>query len=176
MKNIVIISSSMRKGNSDILCDEFEKGAKNAGNNITRINIREYNIKFCSACSDCYNVGRCIHKDDMNNFYEAIKNSDILVFATPIYFGSISGSLKVFIDRLYPIYQSLKASEVYVIATCYSNEKKFIDESLHSIRRFLEDAGNIPIRQIIYGENTDEAGDVSSEQKRCAYNAGCQVF
>lgn len=175
MKEIVIISSSMRKGNSDILCDEFEKGARKSGNIVTRINIREHNIQFCSACSDCYNVGSCNHKDDMNNFYKTIKNADVLVFATPIYFGSISGSLKVFIDRLYPIYRTLKACEAYVIATCYNNQRAFIDESLDGIRRFLADAGNIPIKQIIYGENTDEAGDVSPEQKKCAYDVGLQI-
>jgi len=171
MKNIVIISSSMRKGNSDKLCDEFERGA-NENNNVTRINLRDINLKFCISCCDCYNVGKCTLNDDMNSLYEKIKNADVIVFATPIYFGEISGQLKVFLDRLYPIYQNLKAKEAYIIATCYQNDKNFINDSVYGIKRFLEDVGGIKLKNIIYGENTDEIGDVSAEQCNIAYSIG----
>lgn len=174
MKQVVIISSSMRKGNSDKLCDEFEKGAKE-NNNVTRINLRDINLKFCISCCDCYNVGKCTLNDDMNSLYETIKNADILVFATPIYFGEMSGQLKVFLDRLYPIYQNLKAKEAYIIATCYQDNKTFIDDSIYGIKRFLEDVGNIKLKNIIYGENTDEVGDVSKEQCKIAYSIGKTV-
>ena len=172
MKNVVIISSSMRKGNSDKLCDEFEKGVKENKNNVTRINIRNISLKFCISCCDCYSIGKCTLNDDMNSLYETIKNADVLVFATPIYFGDICGQLKVFLDRLYPIYQNIKASEAYIIATCYQDDKTFIDDSIYSIKRFLEDAGDIELKNIIYGENTDEVGDVSAEQCNIAYSIG----
>lgn len=174
MKNVVIISSSMRKGNSDKLCDEFEKGAKE-NNNVQRINLRDINLKFCISCCDCYNIGKCTLNDDMNLLYGTIKNADILVFATPIYFGEMSGQLKVFLDRLYPIYQNLQAKEAYVIATCYQNNKTFINDSIYGIKRFLEDAGNIKLNKIIYGENTDEIDDVTEEQCNTAYFIGKQI-
>ncbi len=174
MKNVVIISSSMRKGNSDKLCDEFENGAKE-NNNVIQINLRDINLKFCVSCCDCYNIGKCRLNDDMNSLYETIKNADVLVFATPIYFGEMSGQLKVFLDRLYPIYQKLQAKEAYIIATCYQNDKSFIDDSILGIKRFLEDAGNIKLQKIIYGENTDEIDDITEEQCNIAYSIGKQV-
>ncbi len=174
MKKVIIISSSMRKGNSDTLCDEFQKGAEK-NNETVRINLRDINLQFCKACSDCYEIGRCTHLDDMNKIYASIKDADVLAFATPIYFGEISGQLKTFIDRLYPIYKSLKAKEIVVIATCYSNNKKFIDDSINSIKRFAADIGDIPITHIIYGENCDESNDVSSLQKKKAYEIGLLI-
>ena len=175
MKNIVIVSSSMRNGNSNILCDEFEKGAKD-NNNVFRIDLRNIKLNFCKACSDCYTQVFCNQNDDMNKLYEKIKNADILVFATPVYFGEISGQLKVFIDRLYPIYYNLKATECYIIATCYQNNKEHINSSLNSIKRFLNNTPNhAQITKIIYGENTDECGDVTSEQRLNAYNIGKQI-
>lgn len=176
MKKIVIISSSMRQGNSDALCDEFQRGAQDANNVVERINLREKNIKFCTACCDCYNIGSCTIKDDMNNLYEILKQAEILVFATPIYFGEISGQLKVFIDRLYPIYQNLKVKEAYVIASCYQNDKQFVDDSIYGIERFLEDIGNVPLKAVIYGENTDEENDITNEQKQKAYQLGISII
>lgn len=175
MKKVVIISSSMRKGNSDTLCDEFEKGVRFAGNEVTRINLREKNIGYCRACCDCYEIGSCKLRDDMNTLYTSVQEADVLVFATPIYFGGISGQLKTFLDRLYPIYQTLKATSAYVIATCYQDSKPFIDQSIYDIKRFLEDCGNIPLSGIIYGENTDDLFDTTQEQHTSAFQMGKKV-
>lgn len=174
-KKIVIISSSMRKGNSDALCDEFEKGAKLNGNEVQRINLRNIHLQYCKACCDCYNIGQCKLHDDMNSLYPTIQEADILVFATPIYFGSISGQLKTFLDRLYPIYQNLKATSAYVIATCYQDSTTFIEQSIYDIHRFLEDAGDIPLTKIIYGQNTDDVFDTTEDQRRHAYLAGIEI-
>ena len=170
MSKIVIVSSSMRIGNSDCLCDCFEKGLSEKKHNITRINLRDINLTFCSGCSFCYDNGRCCQKDDMHEYYQKIQDADILVFATPIYFGAISGQLKVFIDRLYPIYKNLNAKSIIVIATCYQSSKSTIDNSIYDIKRFAEDSGNIKISKIIYGEGTDDPNDVSEEQKNMAYD------
>lgn len=172
---VVIISSSMRKGNSDALCDEFEKGAVASGHKVHRINLREKNIGYCRACCDCYEIGSCKLRDDMNSLYPMIQSADVLVFATPIYFGSISGQLKTFLDRLYPIYQNLNATSAYVIATCYQDSKSFIEQSIFDIRRFLEDCGNIPLSGIVYGENTDDVFDTTDKQRQLAYEMGKKI-
>ena len=175
MSKVVIVSSSMRKGNSDILCDEFHRGLIESDNIVNRINLREKNIKFCFGCSMCLERGECSTDDDMKALLDIVKEADIIAFATPVYFGDISGQLKVFIDRLYPIYTKLKAKKVIVIASCYQNIKKFIKASIHSIRAFLKDAGNIKLDKIIYGENTDEVGDVSDKQRHLAYMCGKKI-
>lgn len=175
MKKVVIVSSSPRQGNSDALADEFLKGAKASGHDVVKINLREKNIIHCQACCDCYNIGHCVQGDDMNSLYDDIKSADVLVFATPIYFGSISGQLKTFLDRLYPIYQNLKAKQSYIIASCYQDDINFINQSVFDIRRFLEDAGGIPISGIVYGQNTDEPRDITEKQLKNAFNVGKQI-
>jgi len=67
MKNILIISSSPRKkGNSQILCEQFKKGAEAKGHQVKIVRIMEQNIGFCRACDGCMrNGGTCVLKDDM---------------------------------------------------------------------------------------------------------------
>lgn len=175
MSKVVIISSSMRKGNSDILCDEFHRGLIESNNTVNRINLREKNVKFCFGCSMCLERGECSIDDDMKAMLDIVKEADVIAFATPVYFGGISGQLKVFIDRLYPIYTELKAKKAIVIAACYQNSKKRIKESIYSIKNFLRDAGNIKLDKIIYGENTDNIGDISEKQRQYAYSVGKKI-
>lgn len=172
MKNVVIISSSMRKGNSDKLCDYFQKGVIENGNHVERINIRDIKLNFCLACRDCYNIGNCVQSDDMNKFYPVIRKADVLVFATPIYYGEMSGQLKTFLDRLYPIFTSMGRKDVYLIGTCYENDTIFIEKSLNGLRRVLADFGLDNVKEIIYGENTDEPNDITKEQLNAAYKQG----
>ena len=176
MSKILIVSSSMRVGNSDILCDEFQKGAQEAKNEVDRINLRDKKIGFCRGCSFCLESEKCSIDDDMQEILDKVKEADVLVLATPVYFGEISGQLKVFIDRLYPIYTSLNVKEVIVIATCYQDNRKHIDESLNSIKRFLQNLDGVSITDIIYGENCDDVCDVSYEQKKQAYMRGKELI
>ena len=92
-KNVLVISGSPRKhGNSDSLCDEFEKGAVSAGNSVKKIFLQEKNIKFCTGCYSCAsNHGKCIHKDDVAEILQDMINADVIVMSTPVYFYSVSG-------------------------------------------------------------------------------------
>ena len=77
MKNILIISSSPRKkGNSQILCEQFKKGAEAKGHQVKIVRIMEQNIGFCRACDGCMrNGGICVLKDDMAEMpYLIIRN------------------------------------------------------------------------------------------------------
>ena len=66
-KKVLIISGSPRKsGNSDLLCDEFMRGAAEAGNEVEKIRVAEKKIGFCSACYYCRQSGGvCAKKDDI---------------------------------------------------------------------------------------------------------------
>ena len=64
-KKVLILSGSPRReGNSDILCDEFLRGAKEAGHDVEKIRVAEKNIGFCRACYACQS-GKCVIEDDM---------------------------------------------------------------------------------------------------------------
>lgn len=172
MKKVVIISSSMRKGNSDKLAEAFCKGAVEGGNHVDKINLRDIKLNFCTGCRDCYNYGDCTIHDDMNKLYPLIREADVLVFATPIYFGNMSGALKTFIDRMYPLYTSLSGKEVYIIASCYQDDEGFVEASIESLKRAIADFGIKDFKPTIYGIGCDEVDDVTNSQIEKAYKAG----
>lgn len=139
MKNVVIISSSPRiNGNSELLCKEFYKGAIDAGHNAKIINLREHKLDYCIGCYACKTLGECFRKDDGNALAKMLLDADVIVFATPVYFYSMSGQLKVFIDRLTPFYTKIKA-DIYLIATMWDRNPTAIESTFEAIRGLTRD-------------------------------------
>ena len=113
-KKILIVSASPRTGgNSDLLCDQFAKGAQEAGHQVEKIRVREKKIAPCLACYGCRGTGICVQKDDMAEILEKMVEADVLVLATPVYFYSMDGQLKTLIDRTLPRYTEIRDKEVY---------------------------------------------------------------
>ena len=82
MKKVLILSASPRKmGNSDILCQQFMKGANEAGHSVEQIYLYDVKIGFCKACYACFKTGKCVLKDDMAEILEKMQSADILVVA-----------------------------------------------------------------------------------------------
>lgn len=105
MKNILVISASPRKGgNSDVLCDEFIKGAQQAGHKAEKIFLRKFKVNYCTGCGVCNSTHKCVQKDDMAEIMDKMVNADVIVFATPVYFYTMDAQLKTLIDRTVPRY------------------------------------------------------------------------
>jgi multimeric flavodoxin WrbA len=121
-KNILLISASPRQnGNSDILCDEFARGAREAGHHAEKIRLAESDIKYCTGCCACIGGrGTCVQQDDMNDIFNKVLAADVLVLASPVYFRSFNGQMKTFIDRLCPIYSSIRNKDFYFVTGCLS--------------------------------------------------------
>lgn len=152
MKNVIIISSTPRiNGNSEILANEFARGAKDVGNNVEVIYLRDYKLNYCIGCYTCTKTGKCIYKDGMNELSEKLIEADVIVFATPVYFYSMCGQLKVFIDRLVPSYTKIKA-DIYLIATQYDNDKTIMENTLEAIGGCTKDCfKECTEKGVIYG-------------------------
>ena len=109
MKKIVILNGAGKKnGNTASLIKAFREGAEAAGNAVTEFNLQTMNIKGCMDCQGCArkpagNPQPCVQKDDMQQIYDAFIACDVVVFATPVYWFTISGQLKMAVDRLYAI-------------------------------------------------------------------------
>lgn len=103
MKRICVFLSSPREGgNSDKLAEAFIKGAEASGNKVNKVVIRDCNINGCIGCEYCYShQGRCSQQDDMQKIYQILEETDMVVFATPIYYQSFPSQLKAVVDRLY---------------------------------------------------------------------------
>lgn len=112
MKKVLIVSSSpVKNGNSELLCREFAKGAAEMGWQVNTVHLRDKNIHFCRGCEACVKTGKgCVQKDDMAQLIENMHKADVFVLATPIYFMTVSAQLKVFIDRFIAGEQVIRAS------------------------------------------------------------------
>ena len=86
-KKILILSGSPRKGgNSDLLCDEFARGATESGHEVEKIRVAAKKIAPCSACYFCReHHGQCVHQDDMAEVLQKMIDADVLVLASPVY-------------------------------------------------------------------------------------------
>ena len=117
MKKVLILSGSPRKGgNSDILCDEFLKGALDAGNQVEKIFVAEKKIAPCLGCYYCEkHGGRCALNDGMGDILQKIIDCDVLVLSSPVYFYSISAQLKAVIDRTVARWTEIENKDLYYI-------------------------------------------------------------
>lgn len=139
MKNVLIISSSPRKNsNSEQLAKAFYNGAKEAGNNVEFINLKDYNLGYCKACYVCEKTGKCFQNDGMNEIAEKLLKADVIAFVTPVYFYTMSAQLKVLIDRLVPYYTQVRA-DIYLFCTAWDSETKNLQLALESIRGCTRD-------------------------------------
>ena len=104
MKNILaVIGGGRPKGNTEQLVDAFAQGAETAGNQVEKILLRKTEVKGCTGCNACHRTGFCVQKDDFNSLIPKIRKANLIVFASPLYYWTISSQLKAFIDRFYSI-------------------------------------------------------------------------
>ena len=102
-KNIVLLTGSPRKGgNTDELADAFVRGAQAAGHRVVRFSAQEAKAGGCMACDYCIkHEGNCVQQDGMQPVYDALKEADALVLASPVYYFGLSAQLKAMVDRFY---------------------------------------------------------------------------
>lgn len=104
MKNIVVVMGGGRpKGNTAQLVDAFVKGAEEAGHLVEKVSLLKTEVKGCLGCNACRYGKPCVQKDGFNELVPKIKGADLVVFASPLYFWTISSKLKAFIERFYCI-------------------------------------------------------------------------
>ena len=177
-KKVLILSGSPRKGgNSDILCDEFMRGAKESGNTVEKINVAERKIGYCRACYYCRTSGgKCVIKDDMAEILQKMIDADVIVLASPVYFYSMDAQLKALIDRTVARWLEVKNKEFYYIMTAAENTKAAMETTLACFRGYADCVNGAKERGVIYGTGVYEKGEIKdSPAVRQAYNAGLSV-
>lgn len=161
-KKVLILSGSPRKGdNSDILCDEFMRGALEAGNTVEKIRIAEKKIGYCSACYYCRQSGGiCAKKDDMADILQKMIDADVLVLASPVYFYSIDAQLKALIDRTLARWTEVKNKEFYYIVTCADDDTAAQETTLACFRGYADCVKGAEEKGIIYGTGVYQPGEI----------------
>ena len=103
-KRITVVQGGGRPhGNTAQLVESFARGAREAGHEVEVISLTRRKVRGCLGCNACRYGKPCVQKDDFASMVSAITGSDLLVFASPLYFWTISSKLKVFVERFYGI-------------------------------------------------------------------------
>lgn len=177
-KKVLIISSSPRKGgNSDTLSEQFSKGAKEAGNQVEKLRLSELKIDYCSACYACKKIGHCVKQDDMEVVLSKMREVDVIVLATPVYFFTMCAQMKTMIDRTLGGAQmsGLENKEFYLIAAA-ADEKAAMERTIDGLRGYLECLPGAKEMGVIYGAGAWQLGDIqSSPAMQEAYQMGKSI-
>ncbi len=177
-KKVLILSGSPRKGgNSDILCDEFKRGAEECGNQVEKIRIAAKKIHPCSACYYCKNHdGKCIYEDDMPEILQKIIDTDVLVLASPVYFYSINAQLKAVIDRTVARWLEVKNKEFYYIITMADEETASANTTLACFHGYAECVEGAVEKGCIIGKGVYTTGEITkSPAMEKAYKMGKNI-
>ena len=105
-KKIVILNGSPRRnGNTSALVRAFSDGAETAGNTVKEFFLDAMDIHGCKGCFGGHSSRECpcVQNDDMNEIYPAVRECDVIVLATPLYYWNMSGQIRTAIDRLFAL-------------------------------------------------------------------------
>lgn len=166
-KKVVILSTSIRpNSNSDILAKEFARGAKENGNEVETVSLVGKELQFCRGCLVCQKTGKCIIKDDANEIAEKVKNADVVVFATPVYYYAMSGQMKTLIDRMNCLFSSnYHFRDVYLIASAADTDKSALDGTIKEVEGWVACFSKVEFKDTIYGVGLGSPGEAKNNSK-----------
>lgn len=176
-KKVLVLSASPRKGgNSDLLCDQFVLGAKEAGHHTEKIFLRDKRIGYCTGCESCYISHKCVQKDDMAEILEKMLDADVVVMASPVYFYTMDAQMKTLIDRTVPRYEEITDKEFYFIVTAADTSKESMERTIDGFRGFTICLNGAQEKSILYGVGAWRKGDIiGSPAMKEAYEMGKNV-
>ena len=177
-KKVLILSGSPRKGgNSDLLCDEFLRGALEAGHEAEKVFVRSRKVAPCMACYYCKDHGgACAIKDDMAELLDRMQAADVIVMASPVYFYSIDAQMKAVIDRSVARWTNIPNKEFYYIMTSAEDSDTVMNCTLECFRGFAACLEGSVEKGVIYGKGVYEKGSVKDKPvMRQAYEMGKAV-
>ena len=102
MKIVCLLGSPREKGNSATIANRFCDTAEKLGAEVQNFTLNKLEYRGCQGCMACKTkLDRCILEDDLTEVLDAVRETDVLVLATPIYYWDVTSQLKAFLDRTY---------------------------------------------------------------------------
>jgi multimeric flavodoxin WrbA len=166
-KKVLILNGSPRPGgNSSILADQVRKGAEEAGAVAEVIYLHGLDISPCDACDMCKDVAEidCIVDDDMQSLYPKVREADAIVYATPIYWFTVTAQTKIFMDRCYGMGTDVDGIEGHALAgkkigvvLVHEGDDPFDSGGINAIRMYQDMFNYIPADLVgfVYGTALD---------------------
>ena len=184
MKAICIIGSPKENGSTALLVDTIIEGMKSQNIDVSRFVLDKMNIHFCTGCVKCEVDRVCVQKDDMTVLIDEILSSDIILLASPSYWGDVTGQMKVFIDRSLPLCNAktgvtpVPPGKVGISVALRAGSS--VSENQHIIDTFEHYFGHLGINPIarLTAENVGKLSNLKAMNSKLeeAYNLGCSVI
>lgn len=183
MKVLILSGNTRINGNTMKLTNRFIDGVIACDGEVEFIDTTKLSVRPCTGCLYCEAKGECIIKDDMNEVYKKIIESDIIVLSSPVYFASVSAQLKTVIDRcqmLFSRHFTLKYSMDkkrfgYIIFTAGGQNKNMI-LSMELLAKFFFLSCSGVLKKSIFALGTDSTPvENRKELLEEAYKAGCEA-
>lgn len=179
MKKVLIISTSPRKGgNSEILADEFGKGALENGNSIEKVCLYDKTIGFCKGCLVCQTTKKCIIKDDANEIVKKMLDADVIAFATPIYFYEMCGQMKTLLDRTNQIFtEKYTFRDIYLLAASADTDTSSMDGVIKGLQGWIDCFEKTNLSGVVRGVGVTHVGDIYNQSRvlQEAYEMGKNI-
>ena len=141
MGKVLIIVGSRREGNSYILANKIKEELKKDRIISYIIVPGNQKIHLCTGCMDCDENGICDFTDDMKRNIDRLLECDTIIFITPTRWNLLSGDIKIFMDRLNPLYSSKKLKGRKMVSISISASAKDVysgDDAVRSLTNFSE--------------------------------------
>lgn len=162
-KNILILSTSLRKdSNSDALAAAFARGAAEAGHHAVMCSLRGKALGFCVGCLSCQKTKRCVIRDDAPAIVQQMKQADVLVFATPIYYYEMCGQMKTLLDRANPLYTDDYAfRDVYLLSAAADDAPDADRRAVSGLEGWIECFEHARLAGRVFAGGVDAPGSVA---------------
>lgn len=162
MKKVLVISTSLRPvSNSDLLADAFAGGAAEAGHEVEKVRLRGKKIGFCTGCLACQKTQRCVIEDDAPEIVRKMQASDVVAFATPVYYYELAGQLKTLLDRANPLFPAEYAfRDIYLLAGAAEDDVRAVDGALHGLEGWVRCFDRCRVAGVLRGVGVTGPGEV----------------
>ncbi len=177
-KRVLIINTSLRnRSNSEVLAQSFADGAHSAGNEVEVVSLKNKTIAFCVGCFACQKLGHCVIKDDALEITEKMKNADVIVFSTPIYYYEMSGQMKTLIDRANSLYPSdYKFRDIYLLSTAADDDDGVDEGAIHGLNGWIACYEKCRLAGTVFAGGVNDAGEMENHPSlKKAYEMGASV-
>lgn len=180
-QEMTVIESSLRMGsNSSALAEAFAQGAEQSGIRVNRFALRGRTIGFCTGCLVCQTTRTCVQSDAMQEAVDLLRRSQIVVFATPIYFYGLSGQLKTFLDRTEPLYQTeLPFRSVYLLCAAAETEDWVFERAEADLQGWMDcfPGQDLVLRSVLRAGGVAARGSISPQSDfwKQAYRLGLEA-
>ena len=181
-KKIVILNGSPRRnGNTSALVNAFTQGTERAGHTVTEFFLDKMEIHGCKGCFGGHSSQACpcVQQDDMNLIYPAVRDCDVVVLASPLYYWTLSGQLRTAFDRLFALEeggQNLLRGNGKASALLMAAEGHGFDDAVLYYDHLMEHLRWKNLGHVLAGGNMD-VGDIDEKTElQQVYDLGQPIY